>query len=87
MYVLDGGENDKSGSRRSLGYVVKCRHLISSGENSTSLISVGDSDMAVAGFAGVSFSLKMPDNKKLSGNEFKSSGFMLAVNLAILSDN
>ena len=31
--------------------------------------------------------LKMPDNKKLSGNEFKSSGFMLAVNLAILSDN
>ena len=43
--------------------------------------------MAVAGFAGVSFSLKMPDNKKLSGNEFKSSGFMLAVNLAILSDN
>ena len=26
-------------------------------------------------------------NKKLSGNKFKSSGFMLAVNLVILSDN
>ena len=29
----------------------------------------------------------MPDNKKLSDYEFKSSGFMLAVNLAILSDS
>ena len=36
---------------------------------------------------GIVSSQKMPDNKKLSGNEFKSSGFMLAVNLAILSDN
>ena len=31
--------------------------------------------------------LRMLDNKKLSSNEFKSSGFLLAVNLAILSDN
>ena len=29
----------------------------------------------------------MPNNKKPSGNEFKSSGFMLAVNLAILSNS
>ena len=31
--------------------------------------------------------LKMPNNKKPSGNKFKSSGFMLAVNLVALADN